>query len=103
MRRHSILALFAVVLISACSQQGADPTGNTTPTTTTGDAVGMPDDSGATATTAPAPTTTAPSDTTQATSDRPVAPDFNLELGEGGSYTLSEGAKPVYLVFWAEW
>lgn len=35
--------------------------------------------------------------------DRPVAPDFTLALGEGGSYTLSADTKPVYLVFWAEW
>lgn len=33
----------------------------------------------------------------------PVAPDFTLTLGEGGTYTLSEGTKPVYMVFWAEW
>jgi hypothetical protein len=32
-----------------------------------------------------------------------VAPEFTLELGEGGTYTLSEGEKPVYMVFWAEW
>ena len=36
-------------------------------------------------------------------SGRPVAPDFTLELNDGGTYTLSEGEKPVYLVFWAEW
>lgn len=36
-------------------------------------------------------------------SDGPVAPDFTLVLGDGGSYTLSESEKPVYLVFWAEW
>ena len=35
--------------------------------------------------------------------DAPVAPDFTLELGEGGTYTLSQGERPVYLVFWAEW
>ena len=35
--------------------------------------------------------------------DGPAAPDFVLALGDGGSYTLSDGAKPVYLVFWAEW
>jgi len=40
---------------------------------------------------------------TGTTSDRPLAPDFTLELGDGGTYTLSDGAKPVYLVFWAEW
>ncbi len=47
-------------------------------------------------------TTTAPA-VPATTSDRPLAPDFTLELGEGGTYTLSEGEKPVYLVFWAEW
>ena len=36
-------------------------------------------------------------------SGRPVAPDFTLELNDGGAYTLSDGEKPVYLVFWAEW
>lgn len=53
-----------------------------------------------------APSTTEdpdPDSTTRPTSDRPVAPDFSLELGDGGVYTLSEGEKPVYLVFWAEW
>lgn len=48
-------------------------------------------------------TTTTSSGTTETTSGRPAAPDFTLKLGDGGSYTLSEGAKPVYLVFWAEW
>lgn len=47
--------------------------------------------------------TTEAVETTETTSGRPVAPDFTLQLGDGGSYTLSEGAKPVYLVFWAEW
>lgn len=34
---------------------------------------------------------------------RPLAPDFTLNLGTGGTYTLSETDNPVYLVFWAEW
>ncbi len=33
----------------------------------------------------------------------PVAPDFSLVLGDGTTFTLSEEAKPVYMVFWAEW
>lgn len=41
--------------------------------------------------------------TLDTSSNRPTAPDFSLELGEGGTFTLSEGEKPVYLVFWAEW
>lgn len=48
-------------------------------------------------------TTIAGPQTTVTISDRPLAPEFTLELGEGGEYTLSEGEKPVYLVFWAEW
>lgn len=53
----------------------------------------------------PGTTTTVTTDTgsTTTTSDRPLAPDFTLELAEGGEYVLSEGTKPVYLVFWAEW
>lgn len=31
------------------------------------------------------------------------APDFSLELGEGGTFTLSEESRPVFMVFWAEW
>ena len=57
-------------------------------------------------TVASGPTVTPPGQTgssTTAAHNREPAPDFTLELGEGGSYTLSEGAKPVYLVFWAEW
>jgi hypothetical protein len=51
-----------------------------------------------------APGTTETPETTEGnTSDRPLAPDFTLALGDGGSFTLSEGEKPVYLVFWAEW
>lgn len=49
------------------------------------------------------PTTSEEPSQPTTTSDRPLAPDFTLELGDGGSYTLSEGSKPVYLVFWAEW
>jgi len=35
--------------------------------------------------------------------DGPDAPEFTLALGEGGSFTLSQEQKPVYMVFWAEW
>ena len=35
----------------------------------------------------------------------PVAPDFTLALGADGSesFVLSQEAKPVFMVFWAEW
>jgi hypothetical protein len=32
-----------------------------------------------------------------------VAPDFSLALGDGSTFTLSEEARPVFMVFWAEW
>ncbi len=63
----------------------------------------------------PVPTTPAPSSepaaptgsgvttTVPAEPQGPIAPDFALTLGDGGTFTLSEGEKPVYMVFWAEW
>jgi hypothetical protein len=45
---------------------------------------------------------TTPSSST-VTEARNAAPDFTLGLGNGGTFVLSEEARPVYLVFWAEW
>lgn len=49
--------------------------------------------------------TTVPStsETTTATEAPVPAPDFTLALADGSSFTLSEEAKPVFMVFWAEW
>ncbi len=33
----------------------------------------------------------------------PTPLDFELALADGSSFKLSDEAKPVYLVFWAEW
>lgn len=95
----SLLAALSLVA-GACSDGGefAPTTSGPVPTTQAtdpGTSAPAENDGATTTTTAPDGTTTL--------SDRPLAPDFTLELGEGGSYTLSEGAKPVYLVFWAEW
>jgi len=98
--RKSWIGLLLVIAVAACAGQSAndsstatqpDPgTLQTTPGTTSGpgEVTTTPTDAGSTPTT---------------TSGRPPAPDFTLQLGDGGSYTLSEGSKPVYLVFWAEW
>ena len=33
----------------------------------------------------------------------PAAPNFTMALADGGTFTLSEEAKPVYMIFWADW
>lgn len=71
---------------------------------------------GETRVTAGSSTSTSPSttgDETPPTTDEvpaarpegPLAPDFTLDLGADGAETfvLSEEAKPVYMIFWAEW
>jgi hypothetical protein len=87
--------------LAACATEGAGSTTNGGQVTSTQQEVTT---SEATDTTSESrATTTLPAETSGTTSDRPLAPDFTLELAGGDSYTLSEGAKPVYLVFWAEW
>jgi hypothetical protein len=87
------LACLSLGLV-ACSQ-------GTTVDQTTSTKVAATVQSTTTAPSSPAVETTVAPPT--ADSGRPVAPDFSLELGNGETYTLSEGARPVYLVFWAEW
>lgn len=94
-----ILIAVLVVALGACasSTEGGTTTtaDSSSPTTTESspDPTEAPDD----------PTTTSQPEATGTTSDRPLAPDFTLQLGDGGTYILSEGERPVYLVFWAEW
>lgn len=106
----AVLALVA----AACGDSGADsPAAETdAPQTTLADSVGDDgDESSATTSTAGATDATVPGDsdgttTTAEPAPEPEgdpAPDFTLALGDGGSFSLSGEAKPVYLVFWAEW
>lgn len=51
-----------------------------------------------------------PGETAQAAEERPapdpnreIAPDFDLLLGDGSTFVLSEETRPVFMVFWAEW
>ena len=106
--------LFALVLLAAC---GGAPAAITVPTaapattaaevTTTAPATTTAPTSGTATTVALAATTTvAPAATTTVPRVRPEgrdAPDFTLALGEGGTLTLSEEHRPVFLLFWAEW
>ena len=96
-----LLALIVCVglIVAACSTPSADSVASSATTTpppaTTTRAIPT--------TSSAIPPGTTDADRTTTTSGREVAPDFTLELGDGGTYTLSEGTKPVYLVFWAEW
>ena len=98
MRRLPWLLFALLLALAACAGESVDSS-STTDDPSAETTAPVPDDTvpdkDTTTTTATGPTTTV--------SDRPLAPDFTLGLGDGGEYTLSEGAKPVYLVFWAEW
>jgi hypothetical protein len=94
MRRVIALVSVLAFLVAGCASSGGEGTTVADEPATTGSQ---------SAGTVAEQTTTSQAQATETTSGRPVAPDFTLELGDGGSYTLSKGAKPVYLVFWAEW
>lgn len=93
--------LFAALLlvVGACATSGG--TAGSTSSTAIGTSSTDADSPETTALSGPT-SSIAPGETAT-TSDRQKAPDFTLELGDGGTYTLSEGEKPVYMVFWAEW
>jgi hypothetical protein len=103
--RRGILATFVVLAIAAGSC-AAD--GDVEPTTASSSPV----------TTSPvttSPVTTSPVAGSQGTTessttsgageaiDGDPAADFELALDGGGTFSLSGEAKPVYLIFWAEW
>lgn len=95
MRRLTFWLACLSLGLAACSQ-GTTSTDQTTTSAGAGTV-----ETTTSATSSPAVETAVAPPTTD--SGRPVAPDFSLELGDGGTYTFSEGARPVYLVFWAEW
>lgn len=103
MKRSIALAPIVALLVAACG--GGDPAAEAPSTTV---ATLSPAGTGTTSPSSPGSTVAGETTTTTAataptTSDRPIAPDFTLALGDGGSFTLSDEQKPVYMVFWAEW
>ncbi|CAN5897422.1 hypothetical protein BH23ACT5_BH23ACT5_15840 [soil metagenome] len=99
-----LLSLVSVVILAvACSADGTPPT-VTGPSATVESSPGESE--------APAPpeaTTTRPdgsATTAEPDEDEPLAdaaPDFSLQLGDGGTFVLSQETKPIFMVFWAEW
>lgn len=119
--QRSLFALviaFALIL-GACAgtqdtatQQTGD-TGVDQPSSTVDDTVSAdaPSTSGTDGTTSDTEASDGGTDDTEAPAstdpppEGPVAPDFTLALGADGSesFVLSQEAKPVFMVFWAEW
>lgn len=100
---RSVSLLVAVVFVAtACGGSATDLSSEVEPVAgavaTVSD--GIPTTTGSTGTTGPSPAEPNPSPSGV---DGPVAPDFSLVLSDGSTFTLSEGSKPVYMVFWAEW
>ena len=98
-----MLVALVVVAATACSGAATDSAVTTAGATVPTEAPASND--------APAPTGDAPADAvapSPTTNDRVRpegrdAPDFALALGQGGDFSLGSEAKPVYMVFWAEW
>ena len=111
MRRIVMILTVAGLFLAACG--GA--TDSTTPNEAVSDSAPSASDSATTtsqesiADPAEGPSTTsAPNDLPPATAavtdfDGPAAEDFTVDLNKNGAFTLSEEARPVYMVFWAEW
>jgi thiol-disulfide isomerase/thioredoxin len=106
MLRHTALAIVGGLLTASCSGSAAVPTTAAPPSTLpTPPATSVPSEPPA-AIEAPGGTTPPPT----AITERPalpegaiLAPDFELALGQGGVFTLSEEPNPVLILFWAEW
>jgi len=86
MRRSAAVAVVAALCLVACGE----------PATSAGVTTSLPSIDGSSSTS----TSSSSSTVTEALD---AAPDFTLGLGDGGTFVLSEEARPVYLVFWAEW
>lgn len=106
-RPSKLLVLVGAISIAAaaCSAPtGSDPT---TAHSSTSSAVPQSPEGSTPSTDAPptggSDSSTSSTDAPKPPPDGPVAPNFTMALESGGSFTLSDAAKPVYMVFWAEW
>ena len=101
MRRNLVvLAMLMALVGAACA--GASSADAPSPEETAAAAGSSPSTSPSTTGDEAQPTT---DDSPPAGPEGPLAPDFTLDLGADGAeaFVLSEEAKPVYMIFWAEW
>jgi len=109
-RINRIIVALALVMTACTGTTGetADPSVTTAtapePTTQSSTTVATPEGTAARTTQPAEPAATdSPSTTARPRPDGDDAPDFTVELGQGGTFTLSDEQKPVYMIFWAEW
>ena len=95
MRSRFFISIATLAVIAAACSTDATIEGAATTAATQANSTASPTSGGTDAPSLPA--TSAPDPNAVA------APDFTLVLGDGGSFTLSAEARPVYMVFWAEW
>lgn len=103
--RNLLLLVASALIVAAC---GGASGGQATTPTTAGTVASAPDqsdaDTSAPETVGESPTGKRDDTTTVApTVDGPAAPEFDLALADGTTFSLDTVDKPVYLVFWAEW
>ena len=106
MSRFFLLVIALALLAVACGTGEPASTAAVVPTTATTQAVStdsVAEGTAATETDPGADESAVVADRGPSGVDGPIAPDFSLLLGDGATFTLSEEAKPVYMVFWAEW
>jgi hypothetical protein len=108
--RKALLIVVIAVLGAACGGTESSDTPQTEPTAaatneSTAPATEAPDE-----TTAPGTGSETSADEGEAdpaagapSFDGPAAPDFQLALADGSTFSLTGEEKPVYMVFWAEW
>lgn len=115
MRRFIYIITLMALVLSACGGSTVSttdgtvdtPTATENPVSSSSPTTDVPD-SGDTTDSDDGPDA-AESTTTEATAaavtdfDGPAAADFSINLAGGRTFSLSEEARPVYLVFWAEW
>ena len=96
--RIRLLATSLLLLAAACGGTDAAPG---SPATTEAPATTA---AGSASTSAPSATTDpTASEGPQSVTDGPAAPALSTVLADGTEFSLASEAKPVYLIFWAEW
>jgi cytochrome oxidase Cu insertion factor (SCO1/SenC/PrrC family) len=106
MRRILMLVGFALV-VSACGGAGGSESTVSTAPSEAAQSTAAPTSDAAATTSGPSASESEPTSTSatpaEQSFDGPPAPDFELTLADGSTFTLAGEQKPVYMVFWAEW